>query len=45
MAGVPELKGKNKDRIKWKPKAKIKREVFLIERLGIAAVSEGDAAL
>jgi hypothetical protein len=44
-AGVPKLKGKRKERIKWKPKAEIKREVFLIERLGIAAVSGSDNAL
>jgi hypothetical protein len=45
MAGVPKLKGKRKERIKWKPKAEIKREVFLIEKLGYAAVSARDSAL
>jgi len=31
--------------MKWKPKAEIKREVFLIERLASAAVSARDSAL
>lgn len=44
-AGVPKLKGKRKERMKWKPKAEIKREVFLIERLASAAVSARDSAL
>jgi hypothetical protein len=37
---VLKLKGKSKDRIGWKPQADVKIELFLIERLGIAAVSE-----
>jgi hypothetical protein len=45
MAGVPKLKGKSKERIKLEQKTEIKREVLLIERLGIAAVSERDTAL
>ena len=43
-AGVPKLKGKRKERIKWKAKAEIKREVFLIEKLGCAAASARDTA-